>query len=93
MISRKEINGIYHWTDAGVASWYDLAVAIMEEGLQLHLLERSVTVNPIPASAYPTPARRPFYSVLDKTETWSACNYTPPHWRINLKHMLEEYAA
>jgi dTDP-4-dehydrorhamnose reductase len=93
MIDRKEIRGIYHWTDAGVASWYDLAVAIMEEGLQLHLLERSVTVNPIPASAYPTPARRPFYSVLDKTETWSTCNYTAPHWRINLKNMLEEYAA
>ena len=93
VINRKDISGIYHWTDAGVASWYDLAVAIMEEGLRLGLLERAVKVVPIPTSAYPTPARRPSFSVLDKTATWDICQSAAPHWRANLKRMLEEYTA
>ncbi|OGQ97951.1 MAG: dTDP-4-dehydrorhamnose reductase [Deltaproteobacteria bacterium RIFOXYD12_FULL_55_16] len=83
--------GIYHWTDAGVASWYDFAVAIQEEALACGLLEREIPILPINTVAYPTPARRPAYSVLDKTETWAALGMTPPHWRVALRRMLNEF--
>lgn len=82
--------GIYHWTDAGVASWYDFAVAIQEEGLACGLLDREIPILPINTVAYPTPAKRPAYSVLDKTETWAALSMTPPHWRVALRRMLLE---
>lgn len=88
---RVQPKGIYHWTDAGVASWYDFAVAIQEEGRGCGLLDREIPVLPINTVAYPTPARRPAYSVLDKTETWAALGMTPPHWRVALRQMLLEY--
>ncbi len=83
--------GIYHWTDAGVASWYDFAVAIQEEAVALDLLDREIPILPINTVDYPTPARRPAYSVLDKTQTWTALGMTPPHWRVALRRMLLEY--
>lgn len=87
---RPELGGIYHWTDAGVASWYDFAVAIGEEGHGIGLLERPVTVHPIPASDYPTPARRPAYSVLDKRESWRDLGVAGIHWRQQLRAMLAD---
>lgn len=83
--------GIWHWTDAGVASWYDFAVAIQEEGLFCGLLKREIPLLPINTVDYPTPAKRPSYSVLDKTETWAALGMTPSHWRVALRRMLNEY--
>jgi dTDP-4-dehydrorhamnose reductase len=88
---RVQPKGIYHWTDAGVASWYDFAVAIQEEGLACGLLAREIPIQPINTVNYPTPATRPAYSVLDKTETWAALGMTPPHWRVALRRMLLEY--
>ena len=69
--SRPEVRGIHHWTDAGVASWYDFAVAIQEEALALGLLRRHVPIRPLRTDEYPTAAQRPPYSVLDATMTWS----------------------
>lgn len=88
-LAAAEARGIYHYTDSGAASWYDFAVAIQEEALVLDLLDRAIPVVPIPSSAYPTPARRPHYSVLDKEAT-SALIGVPPHWRANLRQMLAE---
>lgn len=79
--------GVFHWTDAGVASWYDLAVAIQEEALGLGLLERAIPVLPIATADYPTPARRPACSVLDKSATW-AITGPAAHWRTELRHCL-----
>lgn len=81
---------IYHWSDAGTASWYDFAVAVQEEALQLGLLARPVPVKPIATADYPTPAHRPAYSVLDKTATWAALGLEPVHWRTALRAMLRE---
>jgi dTDP-4-dehydrorhamnose reductase len=86
------VSGTHHWTDAGVASWYDFAVAIQEEALTLGLLARAVPIEPIPTAEYPTPAKRPAYSVLDKTETWAALGEQAPHWRASLRGMLGEVA-
>lgn len=81
--------GVHHFTDAGVASWYDFAVAIAEEAEALGLIGQ-VLVTPIAASQYPTPARRPTFGVLDKAETW-AITGVPRHWRAELRLMLNEF--
>jgi dTDP-4-dehydrorhamnose reductase len=82
--------GIYHWTDLGVASWYDFAVAIQEESLARGLLDRAVPVIPIPTAAYPTPAKRPAFSVLDTSSSRAVISYPARHWRYNLGMMLDE---
>ncbi|HWP95052.1 MAG TPA: dTDP-4-dehydrorhamnose reductase [Gammaproteobacteria bacterium] len=87
---RGEVRGIQHWTDAGVASWYDFAVAIREEALAMGLLSRAAPVEPIATEDYPTPARRPAYSVLDRRAFEQAIDMRPEHWRANLRRALEE---
>lgn len=82
--------GIYHWTDAGVASWYDFAVAIAEEARALGILKRDANVTPIATYEYPTPATRPSYSVLDKASTYTALQLEPVHWRERLREVLRE---
>jgi dTDP-4-dehydrorhamnose reductase len=89
IVQRPELCGIYHWTDAGVASWYDFAVAIAEEGSQLGLLPANVVVSPIGTDEYPTAARRPSYSVLDKSDLMSL-GMAPAHWRTELRGVLQE---
>lgn len=84
------LTGTHHWTDAGVASWYDFAVAIQEEALALGLLTRPIPIDPIATADYPTPARRPAYSVLDKTAFWTALGRPAGHWRVGLRGMLKE---
>nr|WP_319491766.1 dTDP-4-dehydrorhamnose reductase [uncultured Desulfobacter sp.] len=86
----QELSGIHHWTDAGVASWYDFAVAIQEIGLELKLLDKQIPISPIPCAEYPTPAKRPAFSVLDKSSIWQRLTITPVHWRAQLKTMLTE---
>ena len=89
-VDRPQFRGIHHWTDAGVASWYDFAGAIAEEGLAAGLLQHEVEVLPITTAEYPTPARRPGYSVLDLTSTEAGLGLTAVSWRENLKKMLTE---
>lgn len=88
--ARPELSGVFHWTDAGVASWYDFAVAIAEEALVRGLLEREGAVTPIPSREYPTAAKRPAFSVLDKRSTIAALGIKPVHWRSRLRNVMEE---
>jgi dTDP-4-dehydrorhamnose reductase len=81
--------GTYHATDAGVASWYDFAVAIRDEARAIGLLDKAVEIIPIRTEDYPTPAVRPCYSVLDKSATW-AITGVANHWRHELALMLAE---
>jgi len=81
---------IFHVTDSGVASWYDFAVAIQAEALNAGILERRIPITPISSADYPTPARRPFYGVLDKTETWMLLGRPARHWRDELRLMITE---
>ena len=83
---------VLNWTDAGVASWYDFAVAIQELALERGLLERTLSIKPIPHTGYPTPALRPAYSVLDKTGFEQEFGVQPKHWRNQLGCMLDELA-
>ena len=77
--------GVYHFTDEGVCSWYDFSRKIME------LSGLSCKVNPIPSSAYPTRATRPFYSVLDKSKIKETFNVEIPHWEEGLKQCLKQF--
>lgn len=84
--------GTYHFTNSGVASWYDFAVAIFEEGHKLNFPLKIKTVLPITTEEYPTPAQRPAYSVLSKAKFRKTLGVYPPYWRDSLKKMLEEYS-
>ena len=89
-VQHPKITGTHHWSDAGVASWYDFAVAIQEEALALGLLSRATPIRPVATAEYPLPARRPAYSVLDKRSMIAAVGLTPVHWRVSLRTMLME---
>jgi dTDP-4-dehydrorhamnose reductase len=89
---RPSVRGIHHWTDLGVASWYDFAVAIAEEAVILGLVPADVRVDPISTEEYPTPAKRPAYSVLDKRSLLEALAIPAQHWRTNLRSVLRELA-
>jgi dTDP-4-dehydrorhamnose reductase len=90
LIEADAAGGVYHWTDLGVASWYDFAVAIQDEALTRGLLSRSVPITPIASAAYPTRARRPAFSVLDSTSTRALIEVPSRHWRHNLRTLLDD---
>ncbi|HET7676121.1 MAG TPA: dTDP-4-dehydrorhamnose reductase [Gammaproteobacteria bacterium] len=91
-VANDDLRGIYHWSDAGTASWYDFAVAIQEEALQHGLLSRSAGIAPIRSELYPTAAKRPRFSVLDKTNTYEDFDLNAIHWRVNLRAAMLEIA-
>lgn len=91
IVKQPEVKGIYHWSDAGVASWYDFAVAIQEIAFELSLLKRVIPILPIKTSDYPTPAKRPSYSVLDKSAAEQASKLNTVHWRSQLREMLSDF--
>jgi len=78
---------IYHYSNEGVASWYDFAKAIFE------MSNITCSVNPIDTKAYPTPAKRPHYSLLNKTKIKEAFQITIPYWRESLKTCLIKLGA
>ena len=89
--AQNKVTGIHHYTDAGVASWYDFAVAIQALGLHKGLLQKAIPIKPIPTSAYPTPAKRPQYSVLDKSSLATSFNgISLRHWQVMLDDVLDE---
>lgn len=86
---RSDVQGVVHWTDAGSASWYEFAIAIQQEACGLGLLPKAVPVDPIRSDEFPAAARRPPYSVLDKTSGWATLGGPARPWRENLKTMLQ----
>ena len=80
--------GLYHWTDGGEASWYEFAEAIYRQARALGLLERDVTIRAISTAEYPTPAKRPAYSVLDCSATVAALGVVQRPWAASLQKML-----
>jgi dTDP-4-dehydrorhamnose reductase len=89
-MSARRTAGLWHWSDSGVASWYDFAVAIAEIGVELKLLPAAPAITPISSAEYPTAAARPPYSVLDKRATEKLLGITAPHWRGALRATLGE---
>lgn len=86
---KRELCGIFHWSDLGEISWYDFSLAIQQEALSVGILDRKISVEPIPSHDYPTPARRPAYSVLDCTKTVDQLEVSQGNWRDALVEMLK----
>ncbi|MBC7775112.1 MAG: dTDP-4-dehydrorhamnose reductase [Phycisphaerae bacterium] len=81
-VPKESIAGIWHYANEGVASWYDFAAAIFE------LEKIPCRAYPIATKDYPTPARRPPFSVLDKSKIKAAFGLEIPHWRESLQQCL-----
>ncbi|WP_053990707.1 dTDP-4-dehydrorhamnose reductase [Mangrovimonas sp. TPBH4] len=77
--SNSEAYGLFHYSNEGVASWYDFAHAIFE------ISKKKMDVYPIKSEAYPTPAKRPHFSVLDKSKVKRTFNIKIAHWRDSLQ--------
>ena len=90
LVAADAPGGIYHWSDLGVASWYDFAVAIQEESMERGLLTRAANILPIASAAYPTRATRPAFSLLDTSGARATLAIPARHWRHNLRTMLDE---
>lgn len=88
--AKPDVFGVFHWSDAGVASWYDFAIAIQELAFTKGILQKMIPINPIPTEDYPVPARRPNYSVLNKRSAEEVAGLKTTHWRQQLSQMLEE---
>ncbi|WP_418359205.1 dTDP-4-dehydrorhamnose reductase [Sphingobacterium detergens] len=76
------LKGIYHFSNEGETSWYDFALAIQE------FVGLDCKINPITTEEYPTPAKRPKYSLLDKAKIRETFELTIPAWKESLSHML-----
>ncbi|WAL62541.1 dTDP-4-dehydrorhamnose reductase [Thermocoleostomius sinensis] len=83
-------SGIYHFTNSGVTSWYDFAVAIFEEAAAIGFPLKLQRVVPITTAEYPTPTQRPAYSALAWQKIAAILNSPPPHWRQGLRQMLTQ---
>lgn len=82
--SHQWVSGIYHFTNEGAASWYDFAKAIFR------IAGKNVKVTPIPTEDYPTPASRPFYSILDKSRIKATYGVEIPHWEESLQDCIKQ---
>lgn len=81
--------GVYHYSNEGVASWYDFAHMILEETARRADF-KCRNLEPILTSEYPTPARRPAYSVFNKSKIKKEFGISIPHWRVSLRGMINE---
>ncbi len=86
-------SGTWHLVAAGETSWHGFAEVIMDEALAAGLLARRPRVLPINTAEYPTPARRPAYSVLDTARLHRDFGIAAPHWRDGLHAVMGELAA
>lgn len=77
------VPGIYHYSNEGVASWYDFAVAVFE------MAGVKCKVNPLTSEQFPTPTKRPHYSVLNKSKIRDTFGINIPYWRDSLKVCLQ----
>lgn len=81
---RVEHEGIYHFTNEGVCSWYDFAKEIVR------LSGKECKVNPVSTAEYPAKTQRPAYSVLDKTKIRKIFQVETPDWKDALQRMMKE---
>lgn len=82
-------NGIYHVTDLGETTWFDFTNEIKKQALEAGILtNKDCVVNPCSTSEYPTPAKRPAYSVLDKSKIQKELGISIPDWQASLAKFI-----
>ncbi len=87
-VARNVPQGLYHWSDEGVISWYDFACGIQRIALDIGLLEKEIRLIPIRTEDYPVPARRPAYSALDSSTTQALLDVKARPWKDQLHDVL-----
>lgn len=85
----NDAEGIYHWSDQGVTTWYDFAREIQSQALELGLLQHEIPIVPIPTSEYPVDAKRPHYSALDSSMTEAVLGLHNEPWQDELHKVLQ----
>lgn len=83
--SSNKAFGIFNYSNEGQCSWYEFALKIKE------ITNATININPIPSSAYPTTAKRPAFSLLDKTKIKNTYKIEVPNWQSSLENMLHIY--
>lgn len=84
ILKGRDLSGLFNYSNEGSCSWYDYACEIKK------LANLNIELTPIPSSAYPTPAKRPKYSLLDKSKITSTLGIQIPHWTESLERCLKE---
>ncbi len=90
VVENDDVKGIFHWTDDGIASWYDFACSIQDLSVEKGLLLDPIELTPILTEEYPKPAKRPAFSVLDKSKAEKVSGVRAIHWKSQLSEMLDE---
>lgn len=90
--ARRSLEGTYHLTASGQTSWHGFASAIMEQASRRGLLQKVPMVHAIRSSEFPTPAKRPAYSVLDNSRFARTFDCPLPDWRVGLHRTLDALA-
>lgn len=86
----KALSGTYHAVAAGETSWHGYASHVIEYARQLGQGLKVQSIDPVPSSAFPTPARRPLNSRMSTGKLRSAFGVTLPHWQVGVERMLQE---
>lgn len=89
---RQQPGGVHHWSDGGSISWFDFAREIQQQGIQVGLLSTEIPIRPIATSEYPTPAKRPAYSVLDRSKTLAEFDCPNLNWKQQLAVVIQAIA-
>ena len=84
---------INHFSNSGIASWYDVAVALGDIGIKTGLIRKAANIIPIESDEYPTEALRPKYSVLDSSQIIKITNINNYHWREALFNTFENFRS
>lgn len=93
LVTRQTLSpAVMHWCDAGVASWYDFALAIAEIGQAIGLIQNPASIQPLTTTEYPTPAKRPSYSLLDCSSSRHDLGLDAQPWRTALRDVLDQIA-
>ena len=92
LIERKDVSGIFHWCDGGSISWHKFAEHIRNSALNQGILQRKSRLRPILTSEYPTKAKRPKYSVLDRSGIVDQMNIDRTEWKSELDKVISKIA-
>lgn len=84
LAEQETLEPIYHYSDLGIASWYDFAMAIQDISFERGILEKKIPLNPIPSKAYPTAAKRPIFSLMQQN-----LSLNKQHWGLPLRKVIE----
>lgn len=88
-VLERKLAGIYHWANAGETSWHGFATAVRAGALARGLPIKAHTIHPITTAEYPTPAKRPAYSVLSTEKIEAALGTSPRPWQRALDSYLD----